>query len=1388
MREIADGKIVIETGLDTSGIEKGIGKISSIASTGLKSTVAVIGGVSTALAGAGAYAVKVGSDFESAMSKVEAISGATEAQIQQLTEKAKEMGATTKFSATESAEAFQHMAMAGWNSAQMIDGISGIMNLAAADGLDLATTSDIVTDALTAFGLAASDSTHFADVLATASSNANTNVSMLGESFKYVAPVAGAMKYSVEDVSKALGLMANASVKGSMAGTSLKTALSNLAAPTNKMKQAMKKYGISLTDSEGNMKSLDEVMKNLRESLGDLSEKEQTAAATTIFEKEAMAGMLAIVNASEEDYKKLSDAITNADGTAQKMADTMNDNLQGKITLAKSAIEGLGIQFYETVEDDMKGAVETGISYIDQLSDAFANGGLEAAVDKSGDIIAELATKVAQAAPDMVDASANLIQSFVDGIIKNRKQLKVASQEIVDALCDGLIKLLPKEMQEPVKKALSSLQRTFKSGTSNLLKIGKSSLDLLCKVFDKLADNMDTVTPVVVTLVAAFKTFQVVNGPVSSVISIVAKLGSVSSETGLAVGALNAVMNANPATLIAGAIALLVGGLATYIATADRADESQDAFNKKMDELGASVEKTQNDLDSLKESMQNTSSSIGASTAPIEKWRDELGKVFDSTGKVKDGCEDMANYILNQLNEEMGTSYSLTADGFIQDNEGIKQSIEDINKTIDEYVQSLKQKSLQEAVSTQYTEAIQKQSEAQGQLNQAQKEYNDALDEYAKAMDDWQNGDMSMDKLQTAYDNLTKTRGVLKETSKTAVEANTDVSGLDAVMSKLAEGTPESIQEALDMYAKIPVQASEAADGVAFSQQTIQQAISSIDYTKMTEGFQLAVMQIEESGGEIPVGLRSSINQALNEIDHLGPEGKESILNSIQLMMEGMSDQVPAFKEVSSMLPEEALQAFRQYLIDSGAMKATGKDYVVELEEGVSSETPNAVSVTQQVVEESADAIQQKASEKKPEVTNAGEELVSGISEGASSVDTSTVPAQKAQEAVDSATSTTESGEAKIQQAAQANAEAINNGYEMTDVTSSASDIGNESVQALIDAINSLNSSVQSASSAVGQAAKQGLKSADLSGVFGKQGSDAVAQISNNIKNNTGSVSNAASALGKASASGLKGVNLGSNFQSQAKNAASMFCAAIRGQTSSAVSATKSLGTCVANALSSCNLGSNAQSQGRLFGSSFSSGIRGQNGSVSSASTAIGNSAKSALSGFGGSGYGIGTQFSNGIARGIRAGEGGVAAAAAAVANAAARAAKANLQIHSPSRVGGYIGRMFDKGIELNVEKGVSGIEKAVENVTDVMKINPSELLSSMRGAFNSNIARIVSEKAIRVSYMSGGDLQTGSSIDANTLSRIVDQLAERFADEMENVSVKVGERSFGRLVREVKC
>ena len=324
--------------------------------TAMGSALTSVGGtltksVTLPLVGLGATVTAVASNFETAMSKVAAIAGldTTGEEFDALSEKAKEMGATTKFSASEAAEAFTYMAMAGWKTESMLDGIEGIMQLAAASGEELALTSDIVTDALTAFGLQAKDSAHFADILAAASNNANTNVSMLGESFKYVAPVAGALGYSAEDTSIALGLMANSGIKASQAGTALRTAMSNMVSPTDAMAKVMNQYGISLTDASGNMKPFMTIMTDLREKMGGLDEATQAAAASTLFGKEAMSGMLAIINASDGDFNKLTESIYNADGTAAKMAETMQNNLSGKVTILKSALEGLAISFGELI-------------------------------------------------------------------------------------------------------------------------------------------------------------------------------------------------------------------------------------------------------------------------------------------------------------------------------------------------------------------------------------------------------------------------------------------------------------------------------------------------------------------------------------------------------------------------------------------------------------------------------------------------------------------------------------------------------------------------------------------------------------------------------------------------------------------------------------------------------------------------------------------------------------------------------------------------------------------------------------------------------------------------------------------------------------------------------
>lgn len=283
--------------------------------------------------------------FEAAMSQVKAISGATDSEMTKLTNKAKEMGATTKFTASESAEAFNYMAMAGWKTEDMMGGIEGILSLAAASGESLGTTSDIVTDALTAFGMKASEAGHFADVMAVAASNSNTNVSLMGETFKYAGAMAGTLKYSIEDVALATGLMANAGIKGNMSGTALNSIFTRLSTNTNGATDALKKLGIAYFNSDGSARAFGDIMKELRDATADFTDEQKANLANTVAGTYAQKGFLAILNATTEDYEKLSKAVNNADGAAAKMAEIMMDNLQGAITLLQSAADGVKISF-----------------------------------------------------------------------------------------------------------------------------------------------------------------------------------------------------------------------------------------------------------------------------------------------------------------------------------------------------------------------------------------------------------------------------------------------------------------------------------------------------------------------------------------------------------------------------------------------------------------------------------------------------------------------------------------------------------------------------------------------------------------------------------------------------------------------------------------------------------------------------------------------------------------------------------------------------------------------------------------------------------------------------------------------------------------------------------
>lgn len=310
------------------------------------------------------YSIEVGKNFESSMAKVAAVSGATGDELDKLTEKAKEMGATTQFSASEAADAMNYMAMAGWKTEDMLGGISGIMDLAAASGADLATTSDIVTDALTGMGYGAEDAGHLADVMAAAASNANTNVEMMGATFKYAAPIVGSLGYSMEDTAIATGLMANAGIKAEQAGTSLRSILTRLSTDAGASSKSLgalgtltQELGVEFYNTDGTTRELNDVLKDARAAWGDLSAEQQTSYAKIIAGQNAMSGWLAIMNAADADVEKLSSAIRSSgydiDAVNQSLEKSGIDwkKYSDKVWLADGAIEGLADEIIYNVNE-----------------------------------------------------------------------------------------------------------------------------------------------------------------------------------------------------------------------------------------------------------------------------------------------------------------------------------------------------------------------------------------------------------------------------------------------------------------------------------------------------------------------------------------------------------------------------------------------------------------------------------------------------------------------------------------------------------------------------------------------------------------------------------------------------------------------------------------------------------------------------------------------------------------------------------------------------------------------------------------------------------------------------------------------------------------------------
>lgn len=448
----ADGSVVIEITGDDKEFKSTLGSLGTVAGSALKGAATAVAAATTAVGGLAAASVKVGSNFESSMSQVAATMGLTTADIangseefELLSQAAKDAGATTAFSASQASEALNYLALAGYDAQTAADALPAVLNLAAAGNMDLAYASDLATDAMAALGIEASNEnlTKFGDEMAKTASKANTSVSQLGEAILTVGGTAKSLAGGTTELNAALGVLANRGIKGSEGGTALRNVILALSAPTDKAAASMKSLGLEVYDASGNMRPLNEIFKDLNASMENMSEGEKTQVLNEIFNKVDLKSAQALLAGCGDEFDNLADAIANSGGAMQDMADTQLDNLKGDLTILQSGLEGLGIAAYEGMQGPLREAVQLATSMVGDISAAFNDGGLTAAVGAVGNALAEMVTYVAGLAPQMIDAGVGLLTSLISGIQQNLPALASGAVEIVTSLVNGIATMLP---------------------------------------------------------------------------------------------------------------------------------------------------------------------------------------------------------------------------------------------------------------------------------------------------------------------------------------------------------------------------------------------------------------------------------------------------------------------------------------------------------------------------------------------------------------------------------------------------------------------------------------------------------------------------------------------------------------------------------------------------------------------------------------------------------------------------------------------------------------------------------------------------------------------------------------------------------------------------------
>lgn len=943
---MADGSLIFDTSINGDGFDKGLAKMKSLAVKGAAAIAAAISGI-------GVAAVKVGSDFEAAMSEVQAISGATGSDFDALTAKAKEMGATTKFSASESAEALKYMAMAGWDAQQMVDGLDGVMNLAAASGEELGSVSDIVTDALTAFGLKASDSAHFADVLAKASSSSNTNVAMMGATFKYAAPLAGALGYSIEDTALAIGLMANAGIKGEQAGTALRSMFTRLSDPPKEAADAINALGLQMTDTEGNALPLADVLGQLREKFAGLSQEQQIQMASSIAGQEAMSGLLAIVNAGEEDFNKLKNQIANADGAAKEMADTMNDNLQGRIIELKSGLEGLGIQFYDYIKTPLKEAAEAAIDSVQKLSSSLSGGKLGDSVKSLGDSLKNLITTVTKLA---TSALPPLISAF-SWVLKNAG--KIAA---------GLI---------AVKTAMVMLSVTSKIA---------AGFKATTAAADALWASLIRTSSVTKILTVDMTAQQVAAYALTGKISLLTAAKALATKAQIA---LNAAWAANPVGLVVTAVAALAAGLGVlYLTTRDNTDSFQ--------ALAEAANESYNAFEEQRTAVADNVSADMAQLDHVQNLADELRTLADENGNVAEKDRERASLIMGELNEALGTEYTMV--------DGVIQKYDELSGSIDTLIAKKRTEILLDANKESYTSALEAREKESAVTIKLQEELNELSEVYDSLNNKNSPGAAKIaQQMNEVNDKITQSTARFNALNQcisayeqaTALAANGSYDAAEKILSSMSNLSEVANMSADEQAAYYQEQLSLVDDLIAHLQEAGATAETIEWWQNWRDGLAESVEEMTgvaaEAGPEIDSAIADSIMSnsgvVAGSAQQLGPliDGNANFGNYGQKggqeyvagVNSGLASGAPQINTglLSTPFSQMGDQMARQAI-------SQGSTAVQQYVSGINKELGNVQTAVQNLNETLNTGLSQASSKARTAATNIGKNIASGVAAG----------------------------------------------------------------------------------------------------------------------------------------------------------------------------------------------------------------------------------------------------------------------------------------------------------------------------------------------------------------------------------------------------------------------